>query len=62
MLYAEKLFLSSPSIMEFIGKSPLIPNYEGRAMAYVIVVMKSLFGLDDITEKEISRVADKINR
>lgn len=39
-----------------------IPNYEGRAMAFIIVIMKILFGLDGITEFEISRVAEKINK
>jgi TATA box-binding protein-associated factor RNA polymerase I subunit B len=48
--------------MKFTFKSPLTPNYEGRAMAYIIVVLKILFGLDDITENEISRVVEKINR
>ncbi|XP_011505076.1 PREDICTED: TATA box-binding protein-associated factor RNA polymerase I subunit B [Ceratosolen solmsi marchali] len=62
LLYAERLFLSSPSIMKFTSKSSLIPNYEGRAMAYIVVVLKTLFGLDDITETEISRVVEKINR
>lgn len=51
----------SPPNMEFNMKSHLIPNYEGRAMAFIIVTMKILFGLDGITEYEISRVIDKIN-
>ncbi|XP_014216030.1 uncharacterized protein LOC106644859 [Copidosoma floridanum] len=62
ILYAERLYLSSPCIMDYTKKSLVIPNYEGRAMAFIIVVLKTLFGLDDITEKEISRVVDKINR
>ncbi|XP_058793595.1 TATA box-binding protein-associated factor RNA polymerase I subunit B [Phymastichus coffea] len=62
MLYVTRVFLSSPSQMRFTHKSSLFPNYEGRAMAYIIVVLKVLFGLDDITEKEISHVTDKINR
>ncbi|XP_016845489.1 TATA box-binding protein-associated factor RNA polymerase I subunit B [Nasonia vitripennis] len=61
-IYAERIFLSSPSVMNFTAKSALIPNYEGRAMAYIIVALKILYGLDDITEKEISRLVDKINK
>lgn len=43
-------------------KRSCIPNYEGRAMAFIIVILKTLLNLDDITEYEISNVADKINR
>lgn len=60
-LYVERLYLLCPSIMKFNEKSHFIPNYEGRAMAYIVVVFKILFGLDDLTEKEISRVAEKLN-
>lgn len=61
-LYAARVFSSSPSKMSFSHKSPLFPNYEGRAIAYIIVVLKVLFGLDDVTEREISRVTEKINK
>lgn len=61
-LYAQKIFLLHPSEMEFTSKLSSIPNYEGRAMAYIIVTLKILYGLDDITEKKISRVIEKINR
>lgn len=47
--------------MKFDKKS-YIPNYEGRAMAFIIVVVKTLLALDGITEYEISNVAGKINR
>ncbi|KAJ8684128.1 hypothetical protein QAD02_019920 [Eretmocerus hayati] len=59
--YAQRLFLKAPAVMKFSVKSPLIPNYEGRAMAYIIVVLKTLFGLDDVTEREISRIVEKID-
>lgn len=59
-LYAERLVALSPPKMKFCDKS-CIPNYEGRAMAFIIVVLKILLGLDGITEYEISNVADKIN-
>lgn len=52
----------SPPNMIFDYKSCCTPNYEGRAMAFIVVVLKILFGLDGITEYEISRVAEKINR
>lgn len=48
--------------MKFTKCEPLIPNYEGRAMAFIIVVLKVLLRMDGITEYEISRVAEKINR
>ncbi|KAK0165020.1 hypothetical protein PV328_003578 [Microctonus aethiopoides] len=61
LVYAERMMARSPPNMEFNMKSHLLPNYEGRAMAFIIVAMKILFGLDGITEYEISRVIDKIN-
>ncbi|KAL6446677.1 hypothetical protein ACFW04_001264 [Cataglyphis niger] len=59
-LYAERLVALSPPKMKF-DKKTCIPNYEGRAMAFIIVVLKTLLSLDGITEYEISNVADKIN-
>ncbi|XP_011199724.4 TATA box-binding protein-associated factor RNA polymerase I subunit B [Bactrocera dorsalis] len=38
------------------------PAYEARAMAYIILVFKLLFGLDGHTEKLISRAARKTNQ
>lgn len=38
-----------------------VPNYEGRAMAFVIFVLKLLFGLDDKRECDISMSAQQIN-
>ncbi|XP_077266649.1 TATA box-binding protein-associated factor RNA polymerase I subunit B isoform X2 [Temnothorax americanus] len=58
--YAERLISLSAPKMTFDKKS-CIPNYEGRAMAFIIVVLKTLLSLDGITENEISNVADKIN-
>lgn len=48
--------------MVFDPKKSCIPNYEGRAIAFIIVVLKTLLALDDITEYQISRIAEKINR
>ncbi|XP_071569338.1 TATA box-binding protein-associated factor RNA polymerase I subunit B isoform X1 [Temnothorax nylanderi] len=58
--YAERLISLSAPKMTFDKKS-CIPNYEGRAMAFIIVVLKTLLSLDGITENGISNVADKIN-
>ncbi|XP_018339956.1 PREDICTED: TATA box-binding protein-associated factor RNA polymerase I subunit B [Trachymyrmex septentrionalis] len=59
-LYAERLIsLSSPKMT--FDKISCIPNYEGRAMAFIIVILKTLLSLDGITENEISNVADNIN-
>lgn len=60
-LYGERLVALSLPKMKFDKKS-YIPNYEGRAMAFIIVVLKTLFALDGITEYEISNFADKVNR
>lgn len=38
-----------------------LANYEGRAMAYIIFVLKLLFGLDNTREMQISASAIKIN-
>ncbi|XP_018310608.1 TATA box-binding protein-associated factor RNA polymerase I subunit B [Mycetomoellerius zeteki] len=59
-LYAERLIsLSSPKMT--FDKISCIPNYEGRAMAFIIVILKTLLSLDGITENKISNVAEKIN-
>lgn len=38
-----------------------VPNFEGRAMAYVIFILKLFFGLDDKREFEISKSVQVIN-
>ncbi|XP_017870376.1 PREDICTED: TATA box-binding protein-associated factor RNA polymerase I subunit B [Drosophila arizonae] len=38
------------------------PRYEARVMAYIIYVMKLLFGLDDVKERAISESAMLINK
>lgn len=43
------------------GTSSTLPNYEAIAMSYIIVTLKFLFGLDDITEQENSQSVEKIN-
>lgn len=61
-LYTERLIALSPPKMTFDAKKSYIPNYEGRAIAFIIVVLKTLLALDDITEYQVSRIAEKINR
>nr|XP_031847498.1 TATA box-binding protein-associated factor RNA polymerase I subunit B [Nomia melanderi]XP_031847499.1 TATA box-binding protein-associated factor RNA polymerase I subunit B [Nomia melanderi] len=60
-LYTERLIALSPPKMIFNAKKSSIPNYEGRVMAFIIVVLKTLFALDDVTEYHISRISEKIN-
>jgi hypothetical protein len=43
-------------------KLTVATNYEGRAIALIIVVLKMIFSIDDVTELAISNVADKLNR
>lgn len=38
-----------------------IPNYEGRAIAFIIFAMKLLFGLDDERERRLSASAERVN-
>lgn len=58
--YVARLLIMFPSEMNFTTK--WLPNYESRAMAYIILTLKLLFGLDGYREDEISRSANKINR
>ncbi|XP_048268805.1 TATA box-binding protein-associated factor RNA polymerase I subunit B isoform X2 [Bombus terrestris] len=60
-LYTERLIALSPPKMIFDAKKSCIPNYEGRAMAFIIVVLKTLLALDGVTEYRISRIAERIN-
>lgn len=41
--------------------SRTVPNFEGRAMAYIIFVLKLFFGVDDKRENDISASAQIIN-
>lgn len=56
----EILLIIYPPEME-IKSHQRVPNYEGRAMAYIIFIMKYLFGLDDDREERISQSALTIN-
>ncbi|CAO1420883.1 unnamed protein product [Diamesa hyperborea] len=59
--YIDKLITFFPPEMHFKLSTSVIPNYEGRAMAYIIFVLKLIFGLDDKREKEMSDAARKLN-
>lgn len=60
-LSAVKLMSRAPPSMMVTSKSKEIPNYEARAISFIIFTMKLLFGLDDETEHELSRCAEIIN-
>lgn len=58
----ETLLMVCPPEMKLINKkSAQLANYEGRAMAYIVFVLKLLFGLDNTREMRISESAKKIN-
>lgn len=40
----------------------ILPNYEGRTMAFIMLVLKLLFGLDSVTEFKFSSFAKEINK
>lgn len=61
---AKKLLAFHPPQMKTNESATLfrtVPNFEGRAMAYIIFLLKMFFGLDDKREKEISTSAQTIN-
>ncbi|XP_057340353.1 TATA box-binding protein-associated factor RNA polymerase I subunit B isoform X1 [Microplitis mediator] len=61
-LYAERILAAWPPKMNFnVQSNYIFPCYEARAMAIIIVTMKILFGLDGVTENEMSRVIERIN-
>lgn len=61
MIYVGRLLTAFPPQMKF-NEGARYPNFEGRAMAIIIFVLKLLFGLNDSTEKSISKSAAKLNR
>lgn len=52
----------SPPLVKFNKSRTHFLNYEGRAMAFIIFVLKLLLGLDGKTEYEISVVTKKLNK
>lgn len=55
----ERLMTFNPPKMRFHVN---LPNYEGRAIAFVLFVLKLLFGIDGYREKEISTAARRVNK
>jgi len=60
--YVERVMTFSPPPLKFNKSRTHFLNYEGRAMAYVIFVLKLLLGLDGKTEYEISVVTKELNK
>lgn len=59
--YVECIMGILPPLLEFNRPLKHFPNYEGRAMAFIIFILKLLLGLDGKTEYEISKVTRKLN-
>lgn len=53
--------LSPPKMIYSIDKDIRTPNYEGRAMSYIIFVLKLIFGMDDSKETKMSIAVERIN-
>lgn len=60
-VYAERLINFLPPRFDMRSASSY-PAYEARAMAYIIFVMKLLFGLDGHKEHRMSKAAKKMNQ
>ncbi|XP_037951886.1 TATA box-binding protein-associated factor RNA polymerase I subunit B-like [Teleopsis dalmanni] len=58
--YVERLINLLPPQMKVRG-SYVYASFEARAMAYIVFVLKLMFGLDGHTEKQISKSAKNIN-
>ncbi|XP_018578368.1 TATA box-binding protein-associated factor RNA polymerase I subunit B isoform X2 [Anoplophora glabripennis] len=48
--------------LSFNNKSKIIPNYEGRVMSIILFTLKLLYGLDGVTEWEMSKYAQSVNK
>ncbi|KAL5291965.1 hypothetical protein ACFFRR_011007 [Megaselia abdita] len=59
MKFVERVINIYKPEMRWTGQYP--PSYECRAMAYIIFVLKLLFGFDDSMEHEISESTKKVN-
>lgn len=60
--YIERLINFMPPLNMKSDYSKYLPNFEGRAVAYIIFVLKLLFGIDGYREVEISKAAAKLNK
>lgn len=59
--YIERLINFMPPNMR-TDYSKSLPNFEARAMAYIVFVLKLIFGIDGYREKEISKSAQRFNK
>lgn len=57
-----RIIQMDPNIFCSQNELSCLPNYEGRVLAALIIILKVLFGLDGKTEHKISKVASKWNR
>ncbi|XP_053694904.1 TATA box-binding protein-associated factor RNA polymerase I subunit B [Sabethes cyaneus] len=60
-IYLERLMAVFPPQIRFDGGFKF-PNFEGRCMAFIIFILKLLFGVNDCTELKMSKSASKLNR
>lgn len=58
-VYVERLMEVLPSSNRYPEYD--FPNYEARTMAYILLIIKLIFGIDGYREKEMSKSAQKIN-
>lgn len=60
--YAQQLSFSNVNDLKskLPERSP-VPNYEGQAMAYIILILKLIFGLDDYSEYIVSERVNILN-
>lgn len=59
---AKILDVCPPEINHSPEKSYQSPNYEGRAVSYILYLLKLIFKLDGQMEEEISRTAENLNK
>lgn len=60
-IIAKMMVVSPPEMRHEPTKSLESPNYEGRAISFILYVLKLLFKLDGKTEEEISRTSENLN-
>lgn len=60
MIYLDRLLAVFPPKMMY-SNNKYLPHYEGRAMAFIIFLLKLLFGCNDFTEMKLSKSAAKFN-
>ncbi|XP_066249022.1 TATA box-binding protein-associated factor RNA polymerase I subunit B [Euwallacea similis] len=58
---AQRLISLTAPQMPIKKKAKALPNYEGRAMSFIIFILKLLFGFDGKTEKKFSEYAQLLN-